>query len=51
MSHVSVENVHALSATERRRLVGETPVTVACHFSHRFAMFVKHSERECKAYQ
>ena len=42
MSHVSLENVHALSATERRRLVAENPVTVARHFSHRFAMFVKH---------
>ena len=31
-----------LSATERRRLVAENPVTVARHFSHRFAMFVKH---------
>jgi hypothetical protein len=42
MSHVSLENVHVLSATERRRLVAENPVTVARHFSHRFAMFVKH---------
>ena len=42
MSHVSLENVHALSATERCRLVAENPVTVGRHFSHRFAMFVKH---------
>ena len=42
MSHVSLENVHTLSATERCRVVAENPVTVARHFSHRFAMFVKH---------
>ena len=42
MSQVNFENVHTLSVVERRRLVAGNPVTVARHFSHRFAMFIKH---------
>ena len=42
ISHVSLENVHALTAMERRKLVAGNPVSVARHFSHRFAVFVKH---------
>ena len=41
MPHVSLANVHTLTAIERRKLVAGNPVTVARHFSHRFAMFVK----------
>ena len=42
MSQGSLENVHALTTIEWRRLVAGNPVSVARHFSHKFAGFVKH---------
>ena len=49
MSQVSSENVHALTAMERRKLVAGNTVSVARHFFHRFAVCEAHSKRQCQA--